>query len=189
MNEIDAEGMIEIRIHGRGGQGGVTLAELSANGFNLEGKDVRAFGFFGGERRGAPITAFVRVSDKKIFARHQIYKPDYVIVLEPSLIISENVLKGLKEGGTILINTPAKPDEFDLGPFRIITIDATRIALKHGLGTETNPLINTAVAGALAKVIGAPAIEKIAMAIEEIEFPRLEENIRAAKEAFEEVKI
>lgn len=181
--------MLEIRIHGRGGQGGVSLAQLLADGFYLEGKDVRAFGFFGGERRGASVTAFVRISDKKIFARYQIYKPDYAVILEPSLIISENVLEGLKEGGAILINTPAKPNEFDLGRFRTITINATRIALKHGLGTETNPFVNTAMAGALAKVIGAPAIEKIAMAIEKMEFPRSKENIRAAKEAFEEVRV
>ena len=103
--------MIEIRIHGRGGQGGVTLAKLIATSRFLRGLSVQAFGLYAAERSGAPIQAFCRFSDSTITNRNLIYTPDHVIVLDPTLI-GPAVTAGLKAGGWILFNSPQPPDHF-----------------------------------------------------------------------------
>ena len=97
--------MVEIRFHGRGGQGAVTSAELAALAAIEEGKYAQAFPSFGPERRGAPVMAFVRISDKPIVTREKVYTPDYVIVLDPTLLKLVNVEAGLKKGGTIIVNS------------------------------------------------------------------------------------
>ena len=101
--------MIEIRIHGRGGQGAVIASEVLASAFFKEGKFVQAFPAFGAERRGAPVAAFARVDDQPIRIRHFIYEPDHIIILDPTLIESTQVDSGLKEGGWIIINTDRPP--------------------------------------------------------------------------------
>ncbi len=182
--------MTEIRIHGRGGQGGVTLAQLLAMGFVSEGKDARSFPLFGAERRGAPVIAFARISDSKIFRRDQVYEPDFVVVLDPSLMEIGNITKGFKSNTVLLINTREKPSGFkDSCIPRIVCVDAIKIALKHGLGTKTNPFVNTVMLGAIAKVIGSPSLKDIVIAIEEMGMSRLRENIEATKEAYKEVEI
>ncbi len=97
--------MKEIRIHGRGGQGSVTAAELIAVAAFEDGKWSQAFPYFGTERRGAPVTAFARISDRKIRVRSQVYEPDYVIVQDPSLLSSVDVASGLKSDGLIIVNS------------------------------------------------------------------------------------
>jgi len=93
--------MIEVRIHGRGGQGGVTLAKILATAQHLEGKSVQAFGIYAAERTGAPLQAYLRYDDKPISNPNQIYEPDHIIVLDPTLI-SPGITSGLKPGGFIL---------------------------------------------------------------------------------------
>jgi pyruvate ferredoxin oxidoreductase gamma subunit len=102
--------MLEIRFHGRGGQGAVTSAELIAIAAVGKGKYAQAFPSFGPERRGAPVVAFCRVDEKKILIRAKIYDPDVVVVLDPGLITLVNPLEGLKEGGILIVNTKKSPE-------------------------------------------------------------------------------
>ncbi len=111
---VSSESLVEICLHGRGGQGAVTAANLLVAAALKDGnKGVQAFPFFGAERRGAPLRAFARVSDGEIHLRSEVYTPDIVIVLDESIMRVVDVLKGLKNGGKILINTRKKPDDFD----------------------------------------------------------------------------
>jgi 2-oxoacid:acceptor oxidoreductase gamma subunit (pyruvate/2-ketoisovalerate family) len=149
--------MIEIRIHGRGGQGGVTLAKLLAAAEHREGKSVQAFGVYAAERSGAPVQAYLRCDEEPIHNPNQIYEPDHLIVLDPTLI-SPAILSGLKPGGWILLNCEKSPDHYAgqerVASFRIATVDATSIALRHELGSKTVPIVNTALAGAAARLLG-----------------------------------
>ncbi|MFA5382913.1 MAG: 2-oxoacid:acceptor oxidoreductase family protein, partial [Candidatus Micrarchaeia archaeon] len=97
--------MIEVRIHGRGGQGAVTAAELLAIAVGYKGKYSQSFPYFGVERRGAPVQAYCRIDDKPIRVHQNVYTPDYVVVLDPTLISSINVCEGLKKGGTVIVNS------------------------------------------------------------------------------------
>ncbi len=147
--------MTEIRIHGRGGQGGVTLAKIIATTRFLEGDSVQAFGLYAAERAGAPIQAFCRYATEPITIRNLIYEPDHVIVLDPTLV-GPAIATGLALGGWILINSPEPPARFaeEYGVFRIATVDASAIARENRLGTESTPIVNTALAGAVAKILG-----------------------------------
>jgi len=150
--------MFEVRFHGRGGQGAQMAAQALASAAFEEGKYAVAFPFFGAERRGAPVFAFARVDDKKIRIKTQIYEPDYVVVLDESLLETVNVTEGIKEGGTVIINTRRKPGEIDLGRrIRTATVDATGVALEV-LGRD---ITNSAILGAIAKATGEVSIEAI----------------------------
>ena len=179
--------MIEIRIHGRGGQGGVTLAKLIATSRFLTGQSVQAFGLYAAERSGAPVQAFCRYADEPITNRNLIYEPDHIIVLDPTLI-SAQIAAGLKAGGWILLNTTQPPEEFanEFSHSRIATVDATRIARDNDLGTRSVPIVNTALAGAAGKMLGIPPAEIIA-ALEHLGFKG--NNITAAERAFSEVRL
>jgi len=144
----------EIRIHGRGGQGAVTAAQLLAHAAFLEGKHVQAFPYFGAERRGAPVKAFARISDRLILMHSQIYNPDYVIILSPNLMRVVDVTEGLKKDGVIIMNTAKKPTEINLNGWRTATVDATGIAIELGLLVAGFPVVNTAIVGAFAKATG-----------------------------------
>jgi len=181
--------MYEVRFHGRGGQGAVTAARLLADAAFREGKDVQSFPIFGVERRGAPVAAFTRMDDKPIDIKTQIYEPDVVIVLDPTLIGVIDVADGLKDNGKIVINSKKKPADFKLGDTQVYTIDATDIATKHGLGTKTNPIINTAILGAYAKAIGNIGMDAIEQAIEHKVPVKKEENKNAAREAYEVMEV
>ena len=162
--------MIEIRIHGRGGQGGVTLAKLIATSRFLEGQSVQAFGLYAAERSGAPVQAFCRYSDEPITNRNLIYEPDHVIVLDPTLV-GPAIAAGLKSGGWILINSPEPPGHFaeSFGHFRVATVDATSIARDNRLGTRSVPIVNTALAGAVGRMLGFPLAE-VEAALEHLGF-------------------
>ncbi len=177
--------MYEIRFHGRGGQGAVTAANALAVAAAFEGKYVQAFPVFGVERRGAPVTAFVRIDEKEIDIRCQIYEPDIVIVLDMTLLGSVDVTSGLKQNGILIFNTKKKPEEFNYKNYRIATVDATEIAVRNGLGTPTNPIVNTAILGAYARVVEGLSIESIVKAVKQESPVKKEENARAVKEAYE----
>ncbi|MBE9513639.1 MAG: 2-oxoacid:acceptor oxidoreductase family protein, partial [Chloroflexi bacterium] len=115
--------MLEIRFHGRGGQGAVTAANLLASAALKDGhKGVQSFPFFGGERRGAPVKAFARISDGEIHLRSQIYHPDIVVVLDPHMIDSTDVTAGMDRESVVVINTTKKPGDFDFSErFRVAT--------------------------------------------------------------------
>lgn len=181
--------MIEIRFHGRGGQGAVMAAEILATALFKEGKFVQAFPAFGVERRGAPVMAFLRLDTAPIRRRCQIYTPDHVIVLDPTLIPVTDVTAGLKSGGTITINSKSPPHSFR-GNFQVATVPASSIAVAHNLGTPTNPIVNTAILGAFIAVTKLVSLDAILEAIaEKIPAHQCERNQAAAREAYGSVQI
>ncbi|ODS41421.1 MAG: pyruvate ferredoxin oxidoreductase [Candidatus Altiarchaeales archaeon WOR_SM1_79] len=181
--------MIEIRFHGRGGQGAVTAANILAIAAFKEGKDVQAFPYFGVERRGAPVTAFTKIDDKPVRIKSQIYEPDYVVVLDSSLLKAVNVTQGLKNDGIVIININKKPEDMKGIEGRIATVDATAIAVKHDLGSKEAPIVNTAILGAFAKATGVVKLESIVESIMDSAPAKRKENAEAAKEAYDSTLI
>jgi len=173
----------EVRIHGRGGQGSVTAAELLAVAAFEDGKFSQAFPFFGVERRGAPVTAFARLSDKKIRLRSQIYEPDYVIVQDATLISAVDVTAGLKPNGIVIVNSEKSAEDVGLDAgIDVRTIDATGLALDI-IG---RPIVNTTLLGAFAGATGEIGIDSIKQSIL-ARFPGKigEVNVQAAEKAYE----
>jgi 2-oxoacid:acceptor oxidoreductase gamma subunit (pyruvate/2-ketoisovalerate family) len=183
------QAMIEVRFHGRGGQGAQVASKILAVSFFHEGFYVQSFPAFGVERRGAPVMAFLRVDRQPIQLRVNIYEPDHIIVLDPTLIGAVDVTSGLKKKGWILINSGHSPETFQhMKDFQIATVDATGVAIRNGLGSRTNPIVNTAILGAFSKVTGLLGIDSIALSIREEVPVKKDENARAAREAYQEVK-
>ncbi len=182
----DTNGLIEIRWHGRGGQGAVTSAELVAQAAISEGQYAQAFPSFGPERRGAPVLAFVRVSSEQpIKIRTEITEPDVVVVLDPGLLPIVNVASGLKDNGIVIVNTRKQAEqirqEFGIKA-TLATIDATKIA-QELLGVR---ITNTTMVGALVKATGVVRLESLVEPTER-RFGRLAEgNINAMKRAYGE---
>ena len=183
--------MFQIRIHGRGGQGVVTAAELlSVAGFR-EGRHAQAFPSFGSERTGAPVIAFCRLDTRPIRLREPILAPDAVIIQDPTLLHQVDVFAGVTPGGYILINTSRSFEELGLEEFvadfqaeRLATVPATEIALKH----VGRPLPNAALLGGFAALTRQISLDSVSAAIGE-KFPTrvAEANVRAATEAFASV--
>lgn len=175
--------MYEIRIHSRGGQGGVTAAKLIALAAFRDGKYATAFPFYGAERRGAPVVSFVRIDDHPIKIYSQIKRPDLILVLDASIMDSVDVLQGIKPEGTVLLNS-SKP--YDMKGHRTYEVDLTGIALRENLIVAGSPILNTPVLGALAKM-GIITIDSVKKAIGEMfSDPR---NTKAAEGAYQEMKI
>ena len=178
--------MKEIIFHGRGGQGAVIASRLLAIAAFKEGKNVQSFPFFGVERRGAPVAAYTRLDASRIRKRAPIVMPDYVIVFDSALIEAIDITSGLKEGGAILINSKAAPGSFSSSKrFNVFTFDASAVALKHRLGSESAPIVNTSLLGAFAKLTKEIGIEALVESIRENIGIKTDENIKAAKEAYE----
>lgn len=179
--------MIEIRMHGRGGQGAVVACKILASALFKEGKFAQSFPAFGVERRGAPVQAFTRVDDKPINLRTEIYEPDLLVVLDPTLLQTVDITKGLKAGGKILINTALPVSSFDLpDTFDVKTIDASKIALNNKLGSVSQPIVNTAILGAFSKFTGVVGIDAVVEAIKESVPIKPEANAQAALDAYEQ---
>ncbi len=182
-------GLIEIRWHGRGGQGAVTSAELMAQAAINEGKYAQAFPAFGAERRGAPVVAFVRIdSSKPIWIRAEITEPDAVVVLDQGLLRVVDVTSGLKTTGMLVINTPKDPEEiikeFNLD-CSLATVDATKIA-RELIGV---PIVNTSMIGALMRATKVIKLESLFEPLRE-RFGRLaERNISAMQKAYGETAV
>jgi 2-oxoisovalerate/pyruvate ferredoxin oxidoreductase gamma subunit len=177
--------MREVRIHGRGGQGAVVASKILAAALFQEGKSVQSFPAFGVERRGAPVTAFLRVSDGPIWLRCEITEPDELIILDPTLMKAVDVTQGLKPGGSILINTDRAPETYaDLTQrFRVALVDASAIARRFGLGSKTQPIVNTAILGAYATDSGSVKLESVCKSIGEAIRIKADKNVEAAREA------
>ena len=199
--------MIEIRFHGRGGQGAVVASEILAQAVFLEGKYPQSFPFFGVERRGAPVAAFTRIDDRPITVRTNVTNPDIVVVLDCGLRRAVDVTAGLKPDGLILANTELPPEKLECHyevvlvsadevacvevghGGRIATVDATGIALANGLGTQSTPIVNTAILGALARASRIVSIDSVVTAIERFVPAKPEPNAKAAREAYDRVRI
>ena len=145
---------LEIRLHGRGGQGGVTCAKILAATYARLGKSVQTFGDYAGERSGAPVRAYTRVDDEPITNRNKVYRPDHVLVLDPTLLGADAVA-GLARGGLLLVNTPEPLPSLErrFPGTRCAVVDATAIARRHGIGSRSVVIVNTTMAGAYARAL------------------------------------
>lgn len=180
--------MIEIRIHGRGGQGAVTSAELLAVAAIGRGRYAQAFPSFGPERRGAPVVAFCRIADERIRVRAIVQRPDIVLVLDPGILRLVDVAGGIKDEGVIVANTRYTPQEIkeELGfKVRVATVDATRIA-REEIGL---PITNTTMLGALLKAVELIPMDSLIPPLQE-RFGRVaERNIKAFERAYQETRV
>lgn len=177
--------LLETRWHGRGGSGAVTSAELVARAAISEGKYAQSFPSFGPERRGAPVIAFLRISNEFIRTRTPIDEPDVVLVLDPGLLHAVDVASGLKKSGTIIINSRKSPAELK-SEFRfkqaVAAVNATAIA-RETIGV---PITNTAMIGALLKVTEVVKFDSVVEQLEERFGTRAKGNIEAMKRAYRE---
>ena len=177
---------LEIRLHGRGGQGGVTCAKILAAIYAKLGKSVQAFGDYAGERSGAPVRAYTRVDDRPVTNRNKVYHPDHLLVLDPSLLDKDAVL-GLAPGGLLLVNTiePLAALEARFPAFRVAALDATAIARRHEIGSKSVVIVNTTIAGAYARAMSL-SFDVLEAAYKDL---HLEGNLAAAREAYEAVAL
>jgi len=182
--------MIEIRFHGRGGQGTVVASKILADALAKEGNWVQAYPEFGVERRGSPVVAFIRIDNRQIYDKSRIYTPGHVVVVDPTLIEAVDVTEGLKDGGWIIINSDKAPDHFKFpSKFKVATVNATEIAVKNKLGSMAAPIVNTAIVGAVIQVLHLTKLESLLQAIGETISIKPEDNKKAAAEAFERAGI
>jgi len=179
--------MFQVRIHGRGGQGVVTAAELLSVAAFREGRHAQAFPSFGSERTGAPVVAFCRIDDRAIRLREPIMAPDAIIIQDPTLLHQVDVFGGLVPDGYVLINTSRTFEELGLGEFmsglrreRLCTVPATELALKH----VGRAVPNAALLAGFAAISGRISLEAVSAAIRE-KFPAkiAEGNVAAANAA------
>ncbi|HYK93798.1 MAG TPA: 2-oxoacid:acceptor oxidoreductase family protein [Thermoplasmata archaeon] len=181
--------MLEIRFHGRGGQGAVVASELLAQAAFLDGLEPQSFPFFGVERRGAPVTAYTRVDRSPIALRTRVTSPDIVVVLDPGLLTAVPVTLGLKPEGLLLVNTPHFPASLRTAfQGRCATIDGTAIALGLKLGSASTPIVNTAVLGALARASSVVSLSSLTQAIRQFVPTRPDDNVQAAEQGFRWVR-
>ncbi len=183
MAGTNSPGLKEITVFGRGGQGAVIAAEALADAYFREGYHVQSFPSFGVERRGAPVTAFLRIDNEFIFLRSMIYNADIGLVLSPDIVKGPLFRQSLKDNAAIVINSPARLPELD--GRSAWYVDATGIAVSHGLGSKAQPLVNTAMLGAFAKAAGNLKLENLLRAVEESVPHKVENNLRAVNEAYE----
>ncbi len=181
----------EIRWHGRGGQGAVLASRILAKACFLEGKWTQAFPFFGAERRGAPVTAFSRISDEPIKLRSQIYSPDVLVFLDPLFLSIPKAIEGFKEGGILVVNTERNPEDIEVrGASKVATVAATSIAVDLGLAVAGLPVPNTVMVGAVIKATGLASLNSVKQAIKElIKGPLLQVNEKAVEMGYERTKI
>ena len=178
--------MFQIRLHGRGGQGVVTAAELIAIAAFNDGKETQAFPSFGVERTGAPIEAFARIDDKPIRLREHIYEPNVIIIQDATLLGTVDVAHGADKNTKVIINTSQEKDQIKIGlaAENIFAIDATKIALEE-LGRN---IVNTVILGAFAKVTGLVTLESLKKAITQKFSEKgqalVDKNIKAIERAY-----
>ena len=181
--------LVEVRFHGRGGQGAVTAADLLAVAGFKDGYHTLSFPMFGAEKRGTPVVSFLRVSDEPIVIRDEVKTPDYVIVMDPSLIDVVDVLSGLKENGLLIANYPMGSEDLrrKLNADKdIYAINATKMATEI-LG---RPITNTAMVGALVGATGIISIESVEEAIMEFFESKeiAEKNVKLVRQAYDYMK-
>jgi 2-oxoacid:acceptor oxidoreductase gamma subunit (pyruvate/2-ketoisovalerate family) len=180
--------MVGIRFHGRGGQGAVVASKILAHAYFKQGFYVQAFPSFGMERKGASVSAFVRLDCDPIVERGEIKSPDAVIVLDSSLLRKVDVARGARPDALILLNCRENEDRNPVkGCFRVAGVDAVKIAIQHGLGSRMDPVINTVILGAYARVSGVLALSNLLEAIEKGVPVNPKQNMAAAEAAYQAV--
>lgn len=180
--------MVGIRFHGRGGQGAVMASKILANAYFKQGSYVQAFPSFGMERKGAGVSAFVRVDEFPIVERGEIARPSAVIVLDASLLHKVDVAQGAEPGALILLNCRERENPIATeGSFRVAGVDAVSIALEYGLGSTLAPIINTVILGAYTRVSGDLTLSNLMEAIEAGVPVNPKQNMAAAEAAYHAV--
>jgi pyruvate ferredoxin oxidoreductase gamma subunit len=173
--------MTQVRWHSRGGQGGMTASQLLAETAFEAGREATAFSFYGAERRGAAVASFNRIADEPIKLYSRVTHPDLVVVLDESLVDVESVTDGLEDDGTLVINSPDPDLEYD---GIVVAVDATDIAVDHGLTADGAPIVNTPMLGAVAST-GLVDIAELESVVGR-EFD--EANADAVREAYERAR-
>jgi 2-oxoacid:acceptor oxidoreductase gamma subunit (pyruvate/2-ketoisovalerate family) len=177
--------LLEIRLYGRGGQGIVTAAELIVNAVLRDGKWGQSTPYFGAERRGAAVSATVRISESPVRIHGQSSNPDVVVVFEPNLMKTVDVTAGLKDGGFLILNTP-HASEPQSTKFRLIPVDATKIAMDNGLVVSGFPFVNASMVGAVIRATGVASLESALQATADTWKGELgEKNCRALRTAYD----
>jgi pyruvate ferredoxin oxidoreductase gamma subunit/2-oxoisovalerate ferredoxin oxidoreductase gamma subunit len=178
--------MIEVRMHGRGGQGAVLASLVLAHAAHRRGLHVQAFPEFGVERRGVPVTAFARIDEKPIRVRARVTRPDHVLILDSALARYLPLTDGLKPGGVVVTNATG-PEALAAFPpeFRRSWVDGSAIAAKHRIGTATAPIVNTTMVGAFARATGLVSKDDLAAAMTELFGAKAPANTAAAFEAYD----
>ena len=177
--------LLEIRIMGRGGQGAQMAGEVLAEAFFAEGKYVQAFSSYGGARRGTAVLTAIRVDDRPIRLRSDIDNPDVVVCFDSSLI-GPPLLSGAGPGTMVLLNSGLEPEAFkEWGDHRFATVDGIAIAQKNGLGR----IVNSAVLGAFARIVGAPDLDVLAKVIYDVSPAKKPGNEQCARDGYEMVKM
>ncbi len=178
--------MKEIRIHGRGGQGAVTAARMMASAFVMEGKYVASFPMYGFERRGAPVAAFTRLDDKPIREKTQVYTPDCMVVIDPTLLKINTLFSGLKPGGILIVNSPNFNSQIDKNLVVAGVIDATKVAVEE-IGRD---IPNTCLLGAFAATTQWVTLDSILKSLGDyLSGDMLQRNIRSCERGYKEVKV
>jgi pyruvate ferredoxin oxidoreductase gamma subunit len=173
--------MYEIRIHGRGGQGAVTAAELLSVAAFRDGHEAQAFPSFGSERMGAPVASYCRIADHPIRLREPVTTPDAVIIIDATLLHHVDVLGGLTPHGIAIVNSTLGHDKLGLDPDRVVTVAATDLARKH-IG---RPLPNICLLGAFAALTGRVTLASLEAAVRERFRPDIAQaNVNAARAAY-----
>ncbi len=178
---------VEFRLHGRGGQGVVVAANIFAAAVFKEGWYARSLCSFGAERRGAPVTAFIRVSKQRLMPRCGVYRPDYIVFFDPGLLDTS----GLRPGGTLIVNSSGIDDEQwescrSVG--NLWFLDARTVAFKYNLISGGLPMVNTALLGALSKISGLVSLESMQEMIRQRGLKPLAENLQAVEQGYRLVR-
>jgi 2-oxoacid:acceptor oxidoreductase gamma subunit (pyruvate/2-ketoisovalerate family) len=177
--------MIEVRFQGRGGQGVVVASEILARACFEEGRFPQSYSIFGGEKRGAPVAAYVRISDEKIYLKCDIERPNHLILFDPSFFNEKEIGEQLVPGGALLLNTAEDRYPDVHRNFKVGIINALEISKKNGLGG----IVNTAVLGAYVRLCEVVSLDAVLEVIADTVPAAVDENLAAAKEAYEEVTL
>ena len=180
--------MIEVKISGRGGQGAVLASQVLATAFFEKGFYVQSFPSFGAERRGAPVSAFLRVNSKEITLRYSVQSPDWMVLFDANLLKNPMVMAGVT-GKTCLLVNSGVCQGLDVRECKgLYVVDATSIAEELKLRTTSFSMVNTAMVGAFARASGLLDLESIERVVGEMAPVKRESNVAAARKAFEKVK-
>lgn len=185
------EEVVEVRWHGRGGQGVVLASRIAAGAAFLEGKWSQAFPFFGAERRGAPVTAFTRIGPSPIRLRSQIYEPDVLVLMDPMFLRMESAWRGVKPSAAVVVNAPQDISELPLPARvgRLAFVDATAISMDLELKVAGLPVPNSAMVGALVRGTGLFSLESAERAVRNVLRRAAEVNVQALRKAYESTKV
>lgn len=174
--------MLEVRIHGRGGQGAQVACQILAAAFFRSGRAVQAFAAYGGERRGAPVTAFLRADDQPLRLRCDVERPHHLLVLDPSMLEDARIVADVRTDGVVVVNSRGTPAVTLPEGVRLVAVDAAAIAQRAGLG----PIVSTAMVGAFGGATGLVTPDDLSAAVLEGSPTRKRENVLACAAGYRE---